>query len=154
MEVVWLLQGEALSRLRRVLQAPATAPRTPAWISREVLVTEIYREVCLEDNADQRVGGSSHTKARRLIERICVLFDLVDIDNIGMVDWIDFTDLCVYIGGSGTGDHHGQEEEPRAYSGCGGGRDQDDDVTRFAEKLGYTDRSSHCHEVRSSRLPT
>lgn len=172
MEVIWMLHGGALSRLRRALQpTPASSigtssiigPTTRTRVPLEAFVTEVYRE-CMgnSDLHQQRVGSSAAgggvhhpVQARQLIERICTLFDLVDIDSTGIVDWEDFTDFCVYMRGDASGGQ-GQNEGGGAIGGApsqGGGRGTEDktrdsEVTRFTERLGYIDRSSRCHEVR------
>lgn len=176
-----MLHGGALSRLRRALQStPASSTRTssimgPTTRTRvplEAFVTEVYR-VCL-DNSDlhhQRPGSSTagggvhhQLQARQLVERICTLFDLVDIDSTGIIDWEDFTDFCVYMRGDASGGQGQDEEEGAGGGGNGGGggvapsgggggggggedRNRDSSITRFTERLGYVDRSSHCHEV-------
>lgn len=110
----------------------------------EAFVTEFYRALCF-GNGDHGMKGRSQAKTRQLVERVCVLFDLVDVDSAGVIDWVDFTDFCVYIRGRDSG-NQGQEDGSGALA-SEHKRIQDSDITRFAEKLGYIDRSSHCHEV-------
>ena len=149
MEVVWLLDGNTLASLRRALQPPTVSTdgsRKRARIPLEAFVAEIYRAICLRQSADHgSIERRNQTETRQLVERTCVLFDLVDVDSVGVVDWEDFTDFCVYMRGRDTGNQGLEEDEPGAQHG--GGRSQPDDITRFVEKLGYNDRSSHCHEV-------
>lgn len=156
MEVVRLLDGDTLSVLRRALQPPAAATsgtRTRARIPLEAFVAEVYRAVCLRQNSDHGSIGRSQTETLQLVEKMCVLFDLVDVDSVGIVDWEHFTDFCVYMRGRDSGNQGLVEgDEPGAPKGGGEGRS--DGMTRFVEKLGYTDRSSHCHEVRCRVLLT
>lgn len=148
MEVVWLLDGDTLASLRRALQPPSVAvdgSRKRARIPLEAFVAEIYRSICLRQSTDHgSIGMRNQTETRHLVERTCILFDLVDVDSVGFVDWEHFTDFCVYMRGRDSG-NQGHKDEPGAPQG--GGRSQPDEITRFVEKLGYNDRSSHCHEV-------
>lgn len=150
MEVVWLLDGDTLASLRRALQPPTAVAvhgsRKRARIPLEAFVAEIYRSICLRQGTDHGPMGRNQTETRQLVEKTCVLFDLVDVDSVGVVDWEHFTDFCVYMRGRDSGNQGLEENEPGEQQG-GGGRSQPDEITRFVEKLGYTDRSSHCHEV-------
>lgn len=152
MDVLWILDGGTLAVLRRALQ-PITATRGPhnnkrPRITLEEFVTEFYRAVCLRHGADHGSIGRSQSETRQLVERMCILFDLVDVDSLGVVDWEHFTDFCVYMRGRDSGNQGLEVGEPGAATGVGEG--QEGGITRFVEKLGYTDRSSHCHEVRYS----
>lgn len=149
MDVVWLLDGDTLASLRRALQPPTavavTGSRKRARIPLEAFVAEIYRAVCLRHGTDNGSIGRNQTETRQLVERTCILFDLVDVDSVGVVDWEHFTDFCVYMRGRDSGNQGLEEDEPGEHQG--GRPSQSDEITRFVEKLGYTDRSSHCHEV-------
>lgn len=150
MEVVRLLDGNTLSVLRRALQpsaaATASGTRKGARIPLEEFVAEVYRAVCLRQNTDYGSIGRNQTETLQLVEKMCVLFDLVDVDSVGVVDWENFTDFCVCMRGRDSGNQGLAEgDEPGAPKGGGEGRP--DGMTRFVEKLGYNDRSSHCHEV-------
>lgn len=148
MDVVWLLDGDTLASLRRALRPPTFAlkdSRKRARIPLEAFVAEIYRAICLRQSTDHGSIGRNQTGTRQLVERTCILFDLVDVDSVGVVDWEHFTDFCVYMRGRDSGNQGLEEDEPGAHQG--GGPSQPDEITRFVEKLGYTDRSSHCHEV-------
>lgn len=114
-------------------------------MSLEAFVTEFYRALCFGSSGDHGTKGRSQARTRQLVERVCVLFDLVDVDSAGVIDWVDFTDFCVYIRGRDSG-NQGREDGPGALT-SEHKRVHDSDITRFAEKLGYIDRSSHCHEV-------
>lgn len=154
MEVIWLLDGAMLSGLRRATQRSSGGGGGAAGrarVSLEVFVTEFYRALCFgSGSSDHGAKGRSQAKTRQLIERICVLFDLVDVDSAGVIDWVDFTDFCVYIRGRDSG-NQGLEEESGAPT-TEQKRVQDSEITRFTEKLGYIDRSSHCHEVGADAL--
>lgn len=192
MDIIWLLNGEVLSRLygARGLRhsrsqgdvvgdttgngnAQGTSPVFNArrkgrlsHLSLETFVTEIYRACLLggSDSGQQRPAalmgirgyhGSPDSQGQQFVESLCILFDLVDIDGAGVIDWMDFTDFCVYMrGGAGDvagGGHQGSEGGSDNKGACSGGGsrhdDEENDVTRFTERLGYIDRSSHCHEV-------
>lgn len=148
MEVIWLLDGNTLSGLRRATQRSSGGGLGGrARVSLEAFVTEFYRALCFGSSGDHGVKGRSQAKTRQLVERICVLFDLVDVDSAGVIDWVDFTDFCVYIRGRDSG-NQGLEDDSGALT-SEQKRVQDSDITRFTEKLGYIDRSSHCHEVGS-----
>ncbi|CAM9298583.1 unnamed protein product [Ectocarpus fasciculatus] len=152
MDVLWILDGGTLAVLRRALQ-PITATKGPhkrPRITLEEFVAEFYRAVCLRHGADHGSIGRSQSETRQLVERMCILFDLVDVDSLGVVDWEHFTDFCVYMRGRDSGNQGLEVDEPGAATGVGEG--QEGGITRFVEKLGYTDRSSHCHEIRSMRF--
>lgn len=152
MEVVWLLDGDTLAGLRRALQPPAatSAPRKRIRISLEGFVTEVYRAVCLRQSAEHGSMGRNQSETRQLVQRMCILFNLVDIDSVGIVDWEQFTDFCVYMRGRDSGNQGLEDEEAGAN---GEGKGGEGEATRFVEKLGYTDRSSHCREVRGGPTP-
>lgn len=150
MEVVRLLDGNTLSVLRRALQpsaaATASGSRKGARIPLEEFVAEVYRAVCLRQNTDHGPMGRSQNETLQLVEKMCVLFDLVDIDSVGVVDWENFTDFCVCMRGRDSG-NQGLAEGNGPGAPKGGLGSRPDGMTRFVEKLGYNDRSSHCHEV-------
>lgn len=151
MDVLWILDGGTLAVLRRALQ-PITATRGPhkrPRITLEEFVTEFYRAVCLRQSADHGPICRSQSETRKLVERMCILFDLVDVDSLGVVDWEHFTDFCVYMRGRDSGNQGLEVDEQGAATGAREG--QEGGMTRFVEKLGYTDRSSHCHEVRCTK---
>ena len=153
MEVVWLLDGNTLSGLRRATERSSGAgPGGRTRVPLEAFVTELYRALCFGSSSDHGVKGRSQAKTRQLVERVCVLFDLVDVDSAGVIDWVDFTDFCVYIRGRDSG-NQGQEDDSGVLT-SEYKRVQDSNITRFAEKLGYIDRSSHCHEVGIPRSTT
>lgn len=149
MEVIWLLDGTTLSGLRRATQRSSGGGGGAGGRARvplEAFVTEFYRALCFgSGNSDHGAKGRSQARTRQLVERVCVLFDLVDVDSAGVIDWVDFTDFCVYIRGRDSG-NQGVQAEPGAPT-SEPKRVQDSEITRFTEKLGYIDRSSHCHEV-------
>lgn len=167
MDIIWLLHGDVLSRLQRALQSrPRSAGASAAVnarqrvrprVSLETFVKEVYL-ACLADGNDQQRGHASFagvrgclntiSQGRQFVESLCVLFDLVDIDGTGVIDWVDFTDFCVHMRGGGDhGGHQGLEDGDKGVSSRGGRHeDEEDNITRFTQR-GYTDRSSHCHEV-------
>lgn len=145
MEVVWLLDAATLASLRRAVQPTTAASRKRARIPLEMFVAEVYRAICLRQRTDHGSIGRNQTETRQLVEKTCVLFDLVDVDSVGVVDWEHFTDFCVYMRGRDSGNQGLEENGPGAPQG--GGKSQPDEITRFVEKQGFTDRSSHCHEV-------
>lgn len=146
MEVIWLLHGDTLSRLRRALQPPLTVFTTRVRVPLREFVTGVYRALCLENNPERGSSGMGQFQAYQLVQRICLLFDFVDIDSTGIIDWVHFTDFCVFMRGGDTGIQRLEDGDGARVSGGEG--DQENDITRFTEKLGYVDRSSHCHEVR------
>ncbi|CAM9680245.1 unnamed protein product, partial [Hapterophycus canaliculatus] len=97
MEVVWLLDGDTLAVLRRALQPPAVTSgiRKRIRITLEEFVTEVYRAVCLRQSAEHGSIGRNPSETRQLVQRMCILFCLVDVDSVGTVDWEQFTDFCV-----------------------------------------------------------
>lgn len=153
MEIVWMLNGDVLARLRQTLKPSKLADGaddTQARMSLESFVTGIYRVLYLECSPEDRSGGvnaKSLPQIRHLAERMCILFDLVDVDNAGVVDWVDFTDFCVHIRGEGMVGHGNGRG-----ASYGGERDQQEDIPRYSQILNYTDRGSHCHEVRLREL--
>ncbi|CAM9511695.1 unnamed protein product [Ectocarpus sp. 12 AP-2014] len=152
MDVLWILDGGTLAVLRRALQ-PIAATRGPhkrLRITLDEFVAEFYRAVCLRPSADHGPIVRSQSETRQLVEKMCILFDLVDVDSLGVVDWQHFTDFCVYMRGRDSGNQGLEVDEQGAATGAREG--QEGGMTRFVEKLGYTDRSSHCHEIRSMRF--
>lgn len=160
MDVIWLLHGDVLSKIRRALRSPtikgskynvATHGQRVPLIA---FVCEVYR-ACLDNDQGPGFAGCHH-QARQLVESICNLFDLVDIDDTGVIDWVDFTDFCVHMRGGyqdGLEDGGGADRS----DGCGalaGKSDKDSNITHFAERLGFVDRCSHSHEVRCSLVNT
>lgn len=146
MEVVWLLNGDTLPRLRGALRGRTTGPGPPVRVTLDAFVAAIYSEICFGSSAEHSSTIRSLHQARQLVERICILFDLVDIDSTSMIDWISFTDFCVFMRG-GESTLQGTKNASGGVGIGGGDGEHDNDITRFAEKLGYVDRSSHCHEV-------
>lgn len=153
MEMVWTLHGDVLARLRHTLKPYTSANGADdpqARVSLEAFVTGVYRVLYLECSPEDRSGAvnaKSLLQIRHLAERMCILFDLVDVDNAGVVDWVDFTDFCVHIRGGGMIGHRNGRGASH-----GGERDQQEDTPRYSQNLSYTDRGSHCQEVRLRKL--
>lgn len=168
MDIVWLLHGDVLSQLQRALQSrsqgvgvdtPVNArKRVRRRVSLETFVKEVYL-ACLAGGSDQQRPCVAFTgmrechstsQGRQFVEKLCVLFDLVDIDGTGVIDWTDFTDFCVHMrGGKGEhgGGHQGLEDDDKGDSSrVDRHEDEEKNYTRFTERR-YIDRSSHCHEV-------
>lgn len=145
MEVIWLLDRDKLGALRRALQAPVAAAGFRRRIPLQSFVAEVYRAVCLRQGAEH--GSRNQAETRQLVERMCILFELVDVDSVGVIEWDHFTDFCVCMRGRDSGNQGLEDELDKPK---GGGRTQPENLTRFIEKLGYTDRGSHCHEVRQA----
>lgn len=163
--MIWFLHGDLLSSARHALFQQSShkftaattdagntigAPGGRPLVSVEAFVTEIYRAyLARRDRQRPLVEGG-----RQLVERICCLFDLVDIDSTGTIDWEDFTDFCVYMRGGGEGNRGPGDTDGVGDMSPGRTFDnKDGDITLFTERLGYTDRSSHCHEVCPLYLP-
>ncbi|CAM9151762.1 unnamed protein product, partial [Discosporangium mesarthrocarpum] len=153
MEAVSLLNGAVLSRLRRALR-PITAVEKGVPV--DAFVREVYR-ACLRDDARKGERGGwlqNPDKSHQLVESICHLFDLVDIDSLGVIKWEDFTDFCTDIGRRGAQEQQGRGRVPGEEDGGGllDGIAGPNKFTVFVEKLGFVDRSSHCHEIGSLRF--
>lgn len=140
MDILYFLDGKALEKIQRTRKCSAAGVEVQdEQFSLKSFVREVYT-ICLDRDEGSELTPR-HSRGRRLIESICRLFDLVDIDSAGVIHWVDFTDFIVHTRGAGYG----------APSGDGdlsvGTADRACNISRFAEKLGFTDRSSHCHEV-------
>lgn len=148
-----MLHGDVLARLRQTLKPCKVADGvddTQARMSLESFVMGIYHVLYLEYGPEDRSGGvnvKNLLQIERLAERMCILFDLVDIDNAGVVEWVDFTDFCVRIRGGGMVEHGNGRGASH-----GGERNQQEDIPRYSQNLDYADRVSHCHEVRLREL--
>ncbi|CAM9349206.1 unnamed protein product [Choristocarpus tenellus] len=147
MEVVSLLHRAALSRLRRALCSKAGVQKGVAF---DAFVIEVYR-TCIYD--DGHIGKKGYLQkpeeSRQLVENISCLFDLVDIDSSGKIDWVDFTDFCADVGNNHLfpAGKSGVEDNQEGALVSTSKRS-----TTFTEKRGYIDRSSHCQEILSLRF--
>lgn len=143
MDMLSLLDRDALSKIEQALKSDTDIMDSRRYeLSISSFVREVYRTF-IDCDGSRSIDILAEDE-RDLVENICKLFDLLDVDATGVVNWVDFTDFCACAPGRAyrnTEDksHALVDERGREYT-----------VAGFVQKPGFTARASHCHEVRSS----